>query len=121
MCLLICDRADGGDGLIHLDHTFELCESVAELTGNLLRGAPWASPKFGVELDPEAAQSYDGQGAYNIVEGSTPKFDEAMTELVNAKWCVLFTARHHIGCVLRHDPILIGEDRMSLARSCLRR
>jgi len=58
--------------------------------GNLLKGAPWASPKFGVELDPEAAQSYDGQGSYNIVEGSTPKFNEVMNELVDGHWCVDF-------------------------------
>ena len=55
--------------------------------GNLLFAAPWSAFKFGVELDPVAADACGvASSQATIVEGSTPKFAQVMDELIDPEW-----------------------------------
>ena len=56
--------------------------------GNLLHATLYHCHKFGVELDPTAIAFH--RTSSTIVEGSTPKFEEVMDELIDPDWLVDF-------------------------------
>ena len=56
--------------------------------GNLLHATLYHCHKFGVELDPTAVAYH--RTSSTIVEGSTPKFEEVMDELIDPDWLVDF-------------------------------